>query len=191
VTRRLDAPGPDAGFTLIEVLVSLAVISTMMASLSAYFVSSIQASRGQSHIQVAVRIAQAGMEQARGYGGATLLYDRKAGYGLNVTGYDMGYMTNTLRWDANAGITGAQPAVPFDNAPETIVQNGITYYRYWFVGKCWQAATGGLCTTTTAAVPMVRLVVGVIWFESTCPGTFCVQASTALFSADPTDPVFP
>jgi prepilin-type N-terminal cleavage/methylation domain-containing protein len=188
VTSRREATR-DAGFTLIEVLVALAVISTMMASLSTYFVSSIKASRDQVHIQAAVRLAQAGMEQARGFGGATLLANRKqCGTCMNVTGYDMGYLSGTLRWDAE--VTGATPAVPYDDQPETIVQNGITYYRYWFVGKCWQQATGGLCTTTTAEVPMVRLVVGVVWFEAACPATLCVRASTALFSADPADPVF-
>jgi prepilin-type N-terminal cleavage/methylation domain-containing protein len=189
VTRRREAAG-DSGFTLIEVLVALAVISILMASLSAYFVTSIKASREQMHIQAAVRLAQAGMEQARGFGGATLLYNRRqCGGCMNVAGYDMGYLSNTLRWDAK--VTGATPAVPYDDQPQTITQNGITYYRYWFVGKCWQATTGGLCTTTVAPVAMVRLVVGVIWFESSCPATICVRASTALFSADPADPVFP
>ena len=181
----------EGGFTLVEVLVTLGLISTLMAGLGAFFTSSIQASRSQSRLQAATRLAQAGMEQARGFGGATLLSGRaQCGSCVNLNGYDAGYLSGTVRWDAK--VTGATPTVPYDDQPQTVPVGGVTYYRYWFVGKCWQAATGGLCTTTsTLPVAMVRLVVGVIWLDSSCAYSLCVQAATALFSADPADPVFP
>jgi prepilin-type N-terminal cleavage/methylation domain-containing protein len=181
----------EGGFTLVEVIVTLGLISTLMAALGAFFTSSMQAGRGQSQIQAATRLAEAGMEQARGYGGAALLFGRaQCGTCLNVSGYDAGYLSDTVRWDAK--VAGATPTVRYDDQPETFTVNGVTYYRYWFVGKCWQAATGGLCTTTsTLPVAMVRLVVGVIWAGSHCANSLCVQAATALFSADPADPVFP
>ena len=181
----------EGGFTLVEVIVTLGLISTLMAALGAFFTSSMQAGRGQSQIQTATRLAQAGMEQARGYGGAALLYGRaQCGTCLDATAYDGGYLSDTVLWDAK--VTGATPTVPYDEQPQTFTVNGLTYYRYWFVGKCWQAATGGLCTTTsTLPVAMVRLVVGVNWLDSRGPSSLCVQAATGLFSADPADPVFP
>jgi prepilin-type N-terminal cleavage/methylation domain-containing protein len=181
----------EGGFTLVEVIVTLGLISTLMAALGAFFTSSMQADRGQSQIQAATRLAQAGMEQARGYGGAALLSGRaQCGSCLDASAYDGGYLSDTVRWDAK--VTGATPTVPYDDQPQTFTVNGLTYYRYWFVGKCWQAATGGLCTTTsTLPVAMVRLVVGVVWADSRCASSLCVRAATALFSADPADQVFP
>ena len=168
---------------------ALGVISVMMASVSTYFVSSIKVGRSQSHVQEATRLAQAGMEQARGYGGAALLAGRaQCGSCLNLNGYDGGYLSNTVRWDAPG--TGS-PTVPYDSTPETFVIGGVTYYRYWFVGKCWQPAAGGTCVATAQTVPMVRLVVGVVWLETGCTATLCVRASSALLSADPADPAFP
>jgi type II secretory pathway pseudopilin PulG len=181
----------DDGFTLVEAIVTLGLISTLMAALGAFFTASMQAGRGQSQIQAATRLAQAGMERARGYGGAGLLAGRaQCGSCMNVSGYDGGYLSDTVRWDAK--VTGATPTVPYDDQPETFTVNGVTYYRYWFVGKCWQAASGGLCnTTSTLPVAMVRLVVGVAWPDSRCANSLCVRAATALFSADPADQVFP
>jgi hypothetical protein len=161
-----------------------------MASLSTYFVSSMRVSRGEAQAQTAVRIAQAGMEQARGYGGPTLLVGRaRCGTCVNVSGYDRGYLSDTTRWDAR--VSGVTPAVPLPDNPEVSVVNGITYYRYYFLGKCWQAASGGICSTnSTLPVQMVRMVIGVLWFDSACAYTMCIRATSALFSADPIDPVF-
>jgi hypothetical protein len=168
----------------------LALITTLMASLSTYFVSSMRVSRTEAQAQAAIRIAQAGMEQARGYGGPTLLFGRaQCGSCLNVSGYDRGYLSNTTRWDAR--VSGVTPAVPLPDDPEESVVNGITYYRYYFVGKCWQAAAGGVCSTnSTLPIQMVRLVVGVVWIDSACTYMLCIRATSALFSADPTEPVF-
>jgi prepilin-type N-terminal cleavage/methylation domain-containing protein len=181
----------DGGFTMIEVLVALALITTLMASLGTYFVSSMRISRVEAQIQAAGRIAQAGMEAARGYGGPTLLVGRaRCGTCLSPGGYDTtGYLSDTTRWDAR--VTGVQPTVPLPDYPQTVTVNGITYSRFYFVGKCWQAATGGACGTNSALpVAMVRLVVGVIWTSPSCLYTMCVRAATALFSANPDDPLF-
>ncbi len=189
VARRSNLPD-EAGFTLVEVLVALGVITTVMAALGSVFVTSQQVSRHLSHLQAATRLAQEGMEQARGYGGATLLIGRApCGTCVNASGYDGGYLANTVRWDA--GVTNVPPTVPTPNTPETLLVNNVAYNRYWFVGRCWQPAAGGSCTTTTAPVAMVRLVVSVAWTESGCPSARCVWAATALFAADPLDPVFP
>ena len=189
VVRNSGARG-DGGFTVVEMLVSLAMITTLLAALGSQFVNSQQVSRRQSQLQAATRLAEEGMEQARGYGGPTLLIGRApCGICMNASGYDGGYLTDTVRWDAP--VTSVTPPVPISDTPETLPLSNLTYKRYWFVGKCWQAAAGGPCTTTAAPVAMVRLVVSVVWTEPSCPGTRCVRAATALFSAEPHDPVFP
>jgi prepilin-type N-terminal cleavage/methylation domain-containing protein len=187
----------DGGFTMIEVIVALALITVLMASLGTYFVSSVRVSRHQAQIQAAVRLAQAGMEAARGYGGPTLLVGRSvctSANCTNVAAYDtVGYLSSMTRWDG--GVSGVTPTVPRPDAmpmSELVIPiNGVTYSRYHFVGKCWQAATGGACGTNSALpVQMVRLVVGVIWSDANCQFTMCIRAATALFSLDPADPVF-
>ena len=176
---------------MIESLVALAVISVLMASLGTYFVSTMKASRNEAQTQAAARIAQAGMEQARGLGGPTLLVGRaQCGSCIDVSAYDPGYLTNIQRWDA--AVSGVTPAVPIPNGTgETVTVNGVTYYRFYFVGRCWQAATGGICGTNTALpVRMIKLVVGVTWTEANCPYSMCIRAATALFSNDPNNPTF-
>jgi len=190
MARKLDRTA-DGGFTMIEVLVALALISGLMAALGTYFVGTMKVSRYQAQIQTATRLLQTSMEQARGYGGGALLVGRaECGSCLDVTGYDNPeYLTGMVRWDAQG--TDVTPTVPLTNNPQVDTINGIQYTRYTFVGKCWQAATGGACSTTsTLPVAMVRLVVGVTWTGSSCPYAFCIRASSALFSATPDDPVF-
>jgi type II secretory pathway pseudopilin PulG len=179
---------------MIEVIVSLGLISVLMASLTAYFVATQRVSTYQAQIQAATRVAQTGMEAARGYGGPTLLVGRaKCGTCLNVNGYDNGYLTDSVRYDA--GVSGVTPTVAIPPtsgiSADVVTVGGIKYSRYYFVARCWQAALGGLCTTTTTLpVAMVRLVVGVVWQSNNCPYTICIRAASSLFSADPADPVF-
>jgi prepilin-type N-terminal cleavage/methylation domain-containing protein len=184
---------PDRGFTMMEVLVALGIIAVLMASLSAYFVRTTTASRYQSQLQAATRLAQTGMEAARGYGGPTLLLGRaQCGSCLSVAAYDSsGLMANMVRWDAP--VTGVTPTVPVPKATgnETQTVNKVSFARYYFLGKCWQATAGGLCGTNTALpVAMVRLVVAVVWTSDDCRYDLCIRASSALFSANPDDPVF-
>jgi prepilin-type N-terminal cleavage/methylation domain-containing protein len=189
---RPHARPAEGGFTLVEVLVALALISTMMAALGTYFISSTKTSRYQSQIQAATRIAQTGMEAARGYGGPTLLVGRgPCGSCVAVTGYGnaANYFANTIRYDA--AVNGVTPTLPLPNTAETVVAGGITYYRYYFVGRCWQDITGGLCgATSTLPVAMVRMTIGVLWTAAECPNSMCVRGATSLFSANPADPVF-
>jgi prepilin-type N-terminal cleavage/methylation domain-containing protein len=191
VGRSLYRRAGDGGFTMIESLVAIAVISVLMASLGTYFVSSMKVSRIQAQIQAAARIAQGGMELARGFGGPTLLVGRAAcGSCIDVTAYDTdGYLKKTQPW--NAAVSGVTPAVPIPHdLGDPVAVNGITYYRYYFVGLCWQPEGGGPCTEIANKVKMVRLVVGVTWTEAGCRYAMCIQVATALFSADPTDPLY-
>jgi prepilin-type N-terminal cleavage/methylation domain-containing protein len=195
VTGIVDRRSPDGGFTLIESLVSIAVISVLMASLGTYFIGTMKASRKQGQVQTAVRIAQAGMEAARGSGGPSLLVGRaQCGSCLNVSTFDPGYLLYTQQWDA-APAQPVTPTVPLPSGsvlPVPVVVNEIEYYRYFFVGKCWTPDLGGTCgaTATATSVPMIRLVVGVTWTEPSCPGAMCIRAATALFSANPSNPLF-
>ena len=177
---------------MIEVIVALALVSMMMASLGTYFVSSLRTSRYQAQVQTATRLAQSGMEEARGFGGPALLVGRRqCGACTNVSGFDtLGYLSSTTRWDA--AVTGVKPTVPLPDFPTTYTVGNVVYYRYWFVGRCWQALAGGPCGTSAALpVAMVRVVVGVAWFGPDCRYKICIRGSSSLFNANTADPVFP
>jgi len=66
------------------------------------------------------------------------------------------------------------------------------YQRYWVVGKCWQAAAGGVCSTNSALpISMVRVIIGILWTDKTCPAAQCIRVATQLFSNVAVEPVFP
>ena len=187
--RRRAGCAADGGFTMIEVIVALALITTIMGSVGAYFVNGIKTSRKQAQIQAAERLIQTSMEQARGYGGPTLLVGRVAcGSCASVAAYDGGLLSNTVRWDAPT--SAATPTVPLPNVGELVQLNGINYFRYWLVGKCGINTDGSCGADLTRPVVMVRLVIGLTWTEPSCAGGFCIRAGTALFSSSPIDPVF-
>ena len=179
----------DDGFTIIEVMVALALISAMMATLGMYFVSATRTSRYQAQVQTATRLAQTGMEAARGYGGPTLLVGRaQCGACAGVSGF-AAHLSGTVRWDAP--VAAVPPTVPLPGVAESTTVNDILYHRHYFVGRCWQALGGGTCGADPALpAAMVRLVVGVTWDSPDCGPAGCRRMATSLFSADPSDPVF-
>jgi prepilin-type N-terminal cleavage/methylation domain-containing protein len=71
----LPAPGTarDAGFTLIEVLVSISLIGVVMAALTTFFVSAQGVANVQDGQQTAVQLATDGIEAARALSPADLL----------------------------------------------------------------------------------------------------------------------
>ena len=69
-TRREPA---DAGFTLVEVLASLAVVSVVLAATTTFFIRSMATIDMQGVRQAAIQVASDGMEQLRAVPGAHAL----------------------------------------------------------------------------------------------------------------------
>src|SRR4051794_3939648 len=63
--RRPGGHAPDAGFTLIETLVAIAVIGVVMTALTTLYVSAMSTASRQSGRQIAVQLADDAMERAR------------------------------------------------------------------------------------------------------------------------------
>ncbi|GGK37921.1 hypothetical protein GCM10010124_33440 [Pilimelia terevasa] len=59
------APRGEAGFSLVEVMVSLGLVGTVMAAMSAYFVSAVTLTHGQGQREVAAQVATDAMEYVR------------------------------------------------------------------------------------------------------------------------------
>jgi prepilin-type N-terminal cleavage/methylation domain-containing protein len=193
----MSQPSPgarDAGFTLVEVLVSLALITTLMAALATFFVTATRLTHKQGVKQSATQLAQDGLEKARGLRGSALLSGRAkcAASCLDPAAIGAaGYLADTERWDAAAaGTTPPLLRRPGDTPEETRL-NGITYRRYWYLGKCWQPGTGGTCDRdSTKPVALLRVVVAVTWPGQECAPKVCSHVTSALFSSELTDPIF-
>jgi prepilin-type N-terminal cleavage/methylation domain-containing protein len=68
----------DDGFTLVEVVVALGIISVVMTSLTVFMVNSRRSGHYSSQRDTAVQLAVEGMEKARGVRGSALLGGRQA-----------------------------------------------------------------------------------------------------------------
>lgn len=90
--------GPDEnGFTLVEVLVSLAVIGVVLTAVSTFFVRSMVITKLEGARQAAVQVASTAMEQLRALPGSLVLpwlVDN-----VNPVPVPMGPVTYTQRWD--------------------------------------------------------------------------------------------
>jgi hypothetical protein len=70
--------------------------------------------------------------------------------------------------------------------------DGVSYGQNWYLGKCWQPATGGACGPAQSAgdVEFFRVVVAVTWSEKHCPGSTCAYITSTLVSSAAGEPVF-
>ncbi len=183
----------DAGFTLVEVLVSLVIITLVMVPLTAYFVGGIRLTHHQGDQQTAARLALDATERARALNAAAMLVGR-APCGVCPAPVGPGtaaFLSGTQRWDAAVpGITATLP-LPGAATPDTVTLDGVTFRRHHYLGRCWQPAGGGACDADSSRpVGLYRLVVAVTWPGRQCAGGVCTYVATALFSGGKPDPVF-
>jgi prepilin-type N-terminal cleavage/methylation domain-containing protein len=188
----LRSAQPDGGFTLIEVLVALALVSIMVGSLTTFFVGSLRMTSYQGEQQIAAQLALDGIEDARTLRGDTLIEGRaicSSGCPAAAAGVAP-YLVGTERWDAPA-VAGVAAALPTPTAADVVSRDDIAYSRYWHVGRCWQPKGGGACVNVPAnPLHFYRLVVAVTWKDSRCVASICAFVTSALFNGDLVDPVF-
>jgi len=196
----------DDGFTLIEVVVALGIISVVMTSLTVFMVGSRRSGHYSSQRDTAVQVAVEGMEKARGVRGSALFGGRAQCAGtcaavISTSVTDL-LGPGTVRWDASATTgtltvpaPGAQPdgtTVSRPGDPEVVQLDGTSFRRYYYLGTCWQnraltSGTGLTCDSSAGSAQLARLVVAVAWTGRECPAQ-CVYAEAGLFSAAVTDP---
>jgi prepilin-type N-terminal cleavage/methylation domain-containing protein len=191
----------DEGFTLIEALVAIALITIVGTSFTIFLTGTTRISHHESIRDTAAQVAAGGMERARSMRGAALLAGRAqcdSTHSCADATIAAAYLgTGAQRWDASGAGT---PAVPLPTDPETVELDGLRYQRYYYVARCWLKSAADENTSASRpcgnAVPAgssypaeyVRLVVAVTWPGQECAAGICSFATAALLSASATDP---
>jgi prepilin-type N-terminal cleavage/methylation domain-containing protein len=194
--RRLS-PGPrDDGFTMVEILVSIAVIGTVMTALTAFFANSLSITNQQRGKQAAVQVVDDAMEKVRALKGSSLPSGRDKQssdeqWNSPVTGVAPYLVDMQEAYDSSAvypaGRTAALPTVP-----TPISVSGTTYNESWYIGQCWQAVIGGDCASsaTPSFIKLYRVVVAITWSEKHCPNSQCSYVTSTLISGVAVEPLF-
>jgi prepilin-type N-terminal cleavage/methylation domain-containing protein len=206
----------EAGFTLLETLVSLALICAMLAAVGPFLVNGLLTANVQQDRQFAVHLADDAMERVRALGRTGLLEGRSRAavqgqWAQAPAAVRDAYASAMLcAWDprlspepaaacdGNAPVDDTAPGAqaPLPTVPVEVTVAGVPYLQNWYVGPCWQPADAGArCGDSEGThpgvedLPYIRVVVAVTWPHRSCAAGLCVFQTTTLVSPA-TDPVF-
>jgi prepilin-type N-terminal cleavage/methylation domain-containing protein len=205
----------DDGFSVIEVMVAIAVIGIVMTAMAPFLARSMVVAAQQRTEQVAVEIANDALERARALKPTSLLAGRgeettkdqweAAGEVDKVAAY---LATMQQDWDPADPDAGAQAPLP--TIPQEVTVGGKTYEQHWYVGRCWQPKAdprqiapvlADCVAPAAAAVPAAtdisffRIVVAVTWSaavsssDGSCKEGICVYVASTLVNTG-SDPTF-
>lgn len=209
LSRRL---ADDGGFSLIETVVSMALIGVVMTAATTFFVNILQASSYMRGKQAAVQLADAAMEQARAFqvkaladGRDKVSSDNQWAAGLTNSTIAP-YLNETQEvYDSsaatNAGLSCSLVSTP--TAPACLVTSTVTstinklaYSANTYLGSCIRLSGSTACTkgslssiTDPADIGFYRVIVGVTWYGKTCPNRTCTYVTAELLNTS-SDPIF-
>jgi len=194
----------DEGFTLVEVIVALGLLSIVATSALSLFIAAIQRADGQRERQVAVAVANDAVEKVHSVRSAVTSSTPQTSAGLTGTG-QVGGLTSgrtagevAAAWSATSfpgkpdtrpAWDASTPAGPLALPITTSSQVGATTYTTTtLIGTCTlQTSAGGTCSLTGAGPVVQRVVVVVTWTGAGCSPT-CSTSSSSLVDghSDPT-----
>ena len=183
----------DSGFTLLETIVAIGLISTVMAAVTTFMIDSLRATDQQRLTQTAIQVADGAIEMVRNIDPASLVTGRVAGLvDATVSGGIPG-LTGHLgdMEQLNVPATGVTAPLPMSPEPETV--NKVTYQKHWFLGRCWQPAGGGICAGppgVAGSLLFYRIVVAVTWEARACRDRPCSYITSTLINSLTIDPQF-
>src|SRR5438876_3540725 len=133
-------PPSDEGFTLVETLVSIAMIGIVMTAMVTFFAGTVAVSNQQRGKLAAVQLADNATEQVHSVRGSTIIAGRDKASSdaqwinpvAGVAGY-LAAMTEVYDTAAAAG-SGASAVLPTSPQPEVI--GGLTLTENWYIGRC-------------------------------------------------------
>jgi prepilin-type N-terminal cleavage/methylation domain-containing protein len=217
---RPRAVGSDHGFTLLEVMVSMAVISTVMLALAPMFVTTMRVNHEQSDRQAAIQAADDAMERARAIQVTALLTNRDQASTIaqavaapdEVKELLTGDPNNTaalgipdqaepyLAWD-DAAAAGAGPTAALPTTFNPLTLSGVHYRQQWFIGKCGRATPAEDGAPEDAVRPCqagqtgsgftpLYRIVVAVGWTDRLCPTECTYVTTSLISSTTEEPVF-
>ncbi|MBU2669055.1 prepilin-type N-terminal cleavage/methylation domain-containing protein [Actinoplanes bogorensis] len=182
----------DDGFTMIEVLVSVSIISVVMLSLSSFFVISMRIIHQQGDRQAAIQAAGDAMERVRALQVSAMLTGRDKSSSLAqwndpVTGVS-GLLTDTMEFDESAPAgSGATAALP--TTARSLRLSGIEYRQNWYIGSCTRN-TDGSCSASGTGPAFYRVIVAVTWTDKYCRDDACSYVTSELIARNTEEPLF-
>jgi prepilin-type N-terminal cleavage/methylation domain-containing protein len=205
-------PRRDEGFTLIEVMVSLAVLSIAMAGVGAFFINGNQTVTQQRDHRQASQVAASAIEQVRALQGSALTEDRgkdevaaQVKYALDDSPFKARlkpYLESmkTDVWGSGSIATEGANA-PLSTRTQQITVNNMRYDQTFYVGQCevyyvWTDNCVNPDTATrkptdpTSILKYFRVVVLVAWQSKNCTADQCAYIASTLVSRVSDDPVF-
>lgn len=192
------ARGDDGGFTLLEVMVSIAIITIVMAALTSLYARSISTSSLLRAKQSAAALATSALDTARSIGAVDAVLGR------TQTAVDAQFAafagTPVAPWLASMDRAYGDGAYAAD-LPTTAVRQvmgGAAFDVNYFVGTCHRQysytsnpldCTNGAKQHSLSYIDFVRVVVAVTWSDASCTGGTCYRVSAVLVNGDD-DPLF-
>ncbi|BCY14167.1 putative Ig domain-containing protein [Actinoplanes sp. L3-i22] len=207
----------DEGFSVLEMVIALAVISVTMLAGAPFFVSSLTNVNKQRSKQAAMQLAETAMEQVRGLKGSALLTGRSQS--ATQSQFDAVLIPDAAKpylAVARPYLTAMQVAgdpmitdpastvgtdAPLPTSPQQITVESLTYTQNIYVGQCEVYLTGtsecvypkgsAAPADTTQILKFFRVVVLETWPDSTCTatGNVCAYVATTLVSRS-SEPTF-
>ncbi|MCO8269128.1 putative Ig domain-containing protein [Actinoplanes sp. TRM 88003] len=203
------APGGagDEGFSLVEVLVALAILSITLLASTPFFIGSVRNVNKQRTQQVAIQLADTAMEQVRGLKGSSLLSGHGQQAGENQFAAAPAAVKPYLatmqvgRDEDSAVLTTDGADAPISTAAQVTTVEGTQYTRMVYVGMCEVYLTGtGECVyplgsaapaDKTKILKFFRAVVLITWPDNSCdvapgnPPNTCLYVTSTLVSRAP------
>jgi len=183
----------DNGFTLVETIVAIGLISTVMAAVTTFMVETLRATDQQRLKQVAIQLADGGIDFVRNIDPTALPTGRTPGLvGTTVSAQVPGLSAHLGDMEQlNVPYSGVTALLPL--APEVAPVNRTQFKKYWFLGRCWQPADGGTCAGPpgiTGSILFYRVVVAVTWTAKACGDRPCSYITSTLINSITIDPMF-
>lgn len=186
----------DDGFTLIEVIIAVALLLGVAVALGAFAIQGLHLAAEQQRAQLAVTVASERMDQVQ----------RLTGSNAELETLIVGRRENAVRdaFTASAAVpgvadtypaattSGSTPVIPIN---QTVRRSGTDYRSTVLIGTCYQPFSGGTCTRLAgqpadpgaASVAardrsrMIRVIVTVDYTGSCAGTTLCSFTTSGLF----------
>jgi prepilin-type N-terminal cleavage/methylation domain-containing protein len=192
-------PGEDLGFTLIEVVIALVLLTLVMVGTATVFMRGVSSASSLDRRQEAVAVAGQSMEIVRSLSPARDVNGNSklvAGRTKAVVDAQLAAVTADLsQTDEEYDTTATATSTPVLPLSATTTVAGIAYSAQRIVGSCWRPSAGGDCVKAASKVAgslfLYRVLIQVTWSEgggTTCSGTACSYVLSTLIdpSSDPT-----